>query len=33
MLDLSRIFDEMRVVEAFALQVLAETREPAPSPA
>jgi hypothetical protein len=33
MLDLSRIFDEMRVVQTFALQVLAETREPARSPA
>jgi len=33
MLDLSRVFDEMRVVHTFALQVLTETREPAPSPA
>jgi hypothetical protein len=33
MLDLSRIFDEMRVVHAFALQVLTETQESAPSPA
>jgi len=33
MLDLSRIFDEMRVVHTFALQVLTETKESAPSPA
>jgi hypothetical protein len=33
LLDLSRIFDEMRVVHTFALQVLTETKEPAPSPA
>jgi hypothetical protein len=33
MLDLSRIFDEMRVVHTFALHVLTETRESAPSPA
>jgi hypothetical protein len=33
MLDLSRIFDEMRVVHTFAVQVLTETKESAPSPA
>jgi hypothetical protein len=33
MLDLSRVFDEMRVVHTFALQVLTETKESAPSPA
>ena len=33
MLDLSRIFDEMRVVHTFALQALTETRESAPSSA
>jgi hypothetical protein len=33
MLDLSRIFDEMRVVHTFALQVLTETKDSAPSPA
>ena len=32
MLDLSRIFDEMRVVHTFAVQVLTETKESAPSP-
>jgi hypothetical protein len=33
MLDLSRIFDEIRVVHTFALQVSTETREAASSPA
>jgi hypothetical protein len=28
MLDLSRIFDEMRVINSFAVQVLTETRGP-----
>jgi len=32
MLDLSRIFDEMRVVHTFAVQVLTETKDSAPSP-
>lgn len=33
LLDLSRIFDEMRVVHTFAVQVLTETQESTPSPA
>jgi len=33
LLDLSRIFDEMRVVHTFAVQVLTESQESAPSPA
>jgi len=33
MLDLSRIFDEMRVVHTFALQVFTETKETASPPA
>jgi hypothetical protein len=33
MLDLSQIFDEMRVVHTFALQALTETKESEPLPA